>query len=285
MKKTALATLSPHRHKVLEALAKFRYMTSDQFVFAGISESRDSLNRHVLPPLYRREVGKLIDFADLGIEPGRGRRPRVYFLTKAGAQVLAEFERRDVSEIAFPAGGMQYTRDLDHRRDYIDYLISFHRWIEAVEGDILDERHYFDFVGSNRKGTQSRAETHVEFSGGYIVPDGLAHFHALGKARAVAIEIHRHTTPKRCAVQLRKHMEAIKERAVMDRFGIEHASLVLSVSADQGLFERVRARMLEVPDWRHFAPLFRFATVEAVRADFGRAWVYADGTPAPFKAA
>lgn len=285
MTKADISILSPHRYRVLEALAKYRYMTSDQFVSVGISENRDSVNENILPPLHKRSVGKLINFAEFGIEPGRGRRPRVYFLTKAGAQVLADFERCDISEITFPAGGVQYTNDYDHRKAYVDYLISFHKWIEAVDGDILDERHYFDFVGSNRRGTESRAETRVEFSGGYIIPDGLAHFQALGKARAVAVEIHRRTSPKRCADQLRRHMEAIKERAVMDRFGIEHASLVLSVSADQGLFERVRARMLEVPDWRHFAPLFRFATVEAVRADFGRAWVYADGTPAPFKAA
>jgi len=273
--------ISNARHKVLEALAKYRYMTTEQFVFAGVSESKDSVMRRILPPLFRRERGKLIDFVNLGFIPGKGCRPRVYFLTKHGAQILADFERCDISEIQFAEGGMQYARDFDHRKAYIDYVISFHRWIDSVGGDILDECHYFDATGSNRKGTKSHAKTRLEMPDGFIIPDGLAHFDAVGKVRAVAVEVHRHTDPRRCAEQLGKHMDAIRERRVMNRFGIEHASLVFSVATDQGLCERIRTRMRDTPEWGLFAPLFRFADMDAIREDFGRAWVYADGSPAP----
>lgn len=281
---TAFELISPVRYKALEALAKFRYMTARQFVAAGLSHSEGSVMRKILPPLYRRARGKLIDFMELGFSPGRGCLPRVYFLTKHGAQIIADFERCDIADISFPEGGMQYVRDFEHRKAYIDAVIAFHRWIEASGGEIIAERHYFDSTGSNRRGTTAHAQTRLELSDGFIVPDGLAYFEAFGKRRAVAVEVHRHTDAKRCAEQLAKHMQAIRERRVMDHFGHDTGSLVFSITTDEALSERIRARMLDVPGFRQFfAPAFRFAHIDGVREEYGRAWVRADGTAAPLE--
>lgn len=282
MNQNAFDNVSPLRHKVLDALAKYRYMTVKQFVLAGISPSPQYLRRGVLAPLHTRVRGKLIEFVEMGFEAGKGCKPRVYFLTEHGAKAIAEYERCEETAIPYPKGGMQYARDFYHREAYIDYLIIFHRWLEHVGGRTLGERHYFDSQGSNRKGTQSHAMTRVALSDGFIVPDGLVEFEAGGKRRVAAVEIHRHTDPKRCAEQLEKHMAAVKEQAVTGLFGGDGASAVLSVATERGMSERIRARMRETRDFLpHFLPIFRFACMEDIRADYGTAWVYADGRPAP----
>lgn len=276
-----IENLSPTKHKVLEALAKYRYMTVKQFILAGVSESPQYLNREVLKPLYERTRGKLIECAKLGFEPGRGVKPPVYCLTKHGAHIVAEYERCEVADIPYPRGGMQYARDFYHREAYIDALILFHHWIEQAGGTVFSEKHYFDTKGSNRKGTQSRAETRLTLKDNFLVPDGLTDFEVGGKRRPAALEVHNHTDPKRCTKQLEKHMLAIRQQAVAGIFGQTGGNLVFSLTTSRSLAERIRARMLEVPGFSHFLPIFRFACLEDVRADYGAAWVFADGKPAP----
>jgi hypothetical protein len=284
MKQTPFDNISPAQHKALETLAKYRYVTPKQFALAGVSDSVQYIRRAVLSSLHNRVRGNLIDCADMGFEPGQKKKSRVYFLTEHGAKIIADYERREVSEIPYPKGGVQYARDYYHREAYIDYLIYFHRWIEKVDGRVFTEKHYFDSQGSNRKGTQAHAQTRINLKEEFIVPDGLADFEAGGTRRAVAVEIHRHTDPKRCVEQLEAHMRAVRAESVVGRFGRSGPSAVFSVATDPSLSERIRARMLEIPEFReHFArfPIFRFASLDAVRADYGTAWVLADGKPAP----
>lgn len=282
MEQTTFDNISPLRHKALEALATFRYMTVKQFALAGVSSSLQYIRRDILPPLHNRARGKLVEYVEMGFEAGKGCKPRVYFLTEHGARALADFERCETTDILYPRGGMQYARDFYHREAYIDYLIIFRLWIEKTGGTIFDEKHYFDAQGSNRKGTQAHAQTRLTMKEGFIVPDGLVDFQAGGKRRVAAVEIHRHTDPKRCAEQLEKHMHAVKEQAAVRRFGQSGASAVFSVTTDTSLSERIRARMLEVPNFaRYFMPVFRFASMSGVRDTYSTAWVYADGTPAP----
>lgn len=282
MEKTQFETLSEKRHQALSALATFRFLTARQFVAVGVSSSEQSVTRKILPALYDRERGRLVDFAELGVRPGRGRFPRVYFLTHHGARIVADFERCDVEEIPYPPGGVQYVTDFDHRESYIDHAIALRRWVEEKGGSVLAEKHYFDFTGSNRRRDAARSDTRLDMAEGFIVPDGLVYFETDGKRRAAAVEVHRHTDPKRCADQLAKHLRAIMEGSVTRRFGHTAASLVFSIATRQGHSERVRQRMRELPEFRgDIVRLFRFASLDGVRDAYGSAWVLADGTPAP----
>lgn len=279
-----LDALSPAQQKTLEALGRYRYLTVAQLAAAGVAKNENHIRSDVLPRLCRRQSENLIEERKYPLSAAHGSLPTVYTLTKYGAEILAEIERSDVSDILYPTAGIQFANDLRHRIAYVDWCIAFDAWIGADEDrQCLALRHYFDKTGSNRSGpARMRPETRIDFgASGYIIPDGLVFFENADKRITAAVELENRTDPKRVVEKLKVHMEAIRSGAVTRRFEHDKANRVLSISTEASLAVRIMERMLAVPGFREqFLPLFAFNVLDSVKADFGSGWVLADGSPA-----
>jgi hypothetical protein len=280
-----LDVLTAPQQRALLALARYRYLTVPQMIAAGVAKNDSHIRADVLPRLCRRAGDNLVDVHDFPRFSAKGRLPRVYTLTKTGAEVVADMERCDLSEIVYPVGGVQYANDFDHRAAYVDCCIAFDAWIAADERrECLATRHYFDKTGANRSGTtRMRSVCRVDLPGGrFIIPDGQAFFDTGAKRRAVALELHNFPDVGRIAKQLAEYIEDIVTDAASRTFGHDAAGRVLSISSDPGLAVRVMDRMLAVPGFRDSRAfnLIAFNTIDSVKADFGGGWVLADRSPA-----
>lgn len=280
-----LDLLTEPQQRLLLALARYRYLTVPQMIAAGVGKNDSHIRSDVLPRLCRRAGDNLVDAHEFPRFGAKGRLPRVYTLTKHGAALVADMERRDLSEIVWPVGGVQYANDFDHRAAYIDCCIAFDAWIAADERrESLEVRHYFDKTGANRSGVlRLRARTRIDLpTGRFIIPDGLAFFDTGDKRRAVAIEIHNFPDVGRIAKQLAEYISDMVMDASSRAFGHDAAGRVLSISSDPGLAMRVMDRMLALPGFRDSRAfkLIAFNEQENVKANFGSGWVLADRSPA-----
>lgn len=281
-----LDVLTEPQQRALLALARYRYLTIPQMIAAGVAKDSNHIRSDVLARLSRRASDNLVEAHEFPQFHAKGRLPRIYTLTKYGAEVVADMLRRPVAEILYPVGGVQYANDFAHRAAYVDCCIAFDSWIAADEGrECLEIRHYFDKTGANRGAGLSRlrAATRLDLpAGGYIIPDGLAYFDTGTKRRAVAVEIHNFPDVGRIVKQLAEYMDHVVTDASSRAFGHDAAGRVLSISTDPAVAVRVMDRMLALPGFRESRAfnLIAFNELENVKADFGSGWVLADRSPA-----
>ncbi|MDO8606144.1 MAG: hypothetical protein Q7R40_06385 [Phaeospirillum sp.] len=280
-----LDAISVPQQRVLLALARYRYLTVAQFIALGVAKNESHIRSDVLPRLCRRPTDNLIAFHDFAPESAKGRIPRVYTLTKHGAELVADMDRLEVADIRYPVGGIQYANDFDHRAAYIDACIAFDAWVAADERrECLETRHYFDKIGANRAGSNRlRSVCRVDLPHHrFIVPDGLAFFDTGTKKRAVALELHRFPDVGRIVKKLVNHIPALDMDAYPRAFGHEAAGRVLNIFCDAKAAVRVMDRLLDVPGFRgsRAFQLMAFNSLDSVKADFGGDWVLADRTKA-----
>lgn len=281
-----LFALTIPQQRVLSALARYRYLTVAQMIAAGVAKDASHIRADVLPGLCQRQVYNPVEAHDLPRSLVKGRLPRIYTLTKYGAELVAEVERRDPSEIIYPIGGVQFANDYEHRTAYIDACIAFDAWIAADDRrECLEVRYYFDKSGTNRGAGSARlrAATRVDLpTGRFVIPDGLVFFDTGTKQRAVALEIHNFPDVGRIAKQLAGYMDHHVMDASAHAFGLKTAGRVLSLSTDSGLAVRIMDRLINTPGFRESRafPLMAFNCLESIKGDFGSGWVLADRSPA-----
>jgi hypothetical protein len=280
-----LTTLSVPQQRVLLALARYRYLTVAQFAATGIGKNESHIRSDVLPRLCRRPTENLVTFHDFPTDRVKGRMPRIYALTKYGAEVVAEMEQCDPSEIVYPVGGPQYADDFEHRTAYIDACMAFDAWIAADERrQCLALHHYFDKSGANRTGANRlRSACRIDLGHrDFIIPDGLAYFDTGTRKRVVALELHRFPDTGRIVKKMDKHIQALDSDAYPKAFGHDAAGRVLHIFSDANVAVRVMDRLLALPGFRSSRAfqLMAFNSLEGIKADFGSGWVLADRTPA-----
>lgn len=280
-----LDTLTVSQEKVLFFLARYRYMTVRQLVACGVAKNAVTVRRDVLPRLTRLAGKNLVQVDRYWPHAmTRGSFSYVYALTAHGAEVIAARIGKDASAVLYPAGGIQFVNDFEHREAYVDFCIALDKWID--EGESRHCRtltHYFDKTGSNRKGQPSHSVNRLELpkNRGAIVPDGLALIDTETKRRALAIEIHHKTDTKRIAEQLLEHMHALSAGVIEQRLGHDKSAFVLSVATSPQLSAAVRKRMASVSGIGAFGPVLLFNDLQTImREGFGKGWAHYDGTAA-----
>lgn len=80
---------SPLQQEILEALAKFGYLTVDQLLYVGIGSESTYINK-LLRNLRTDFEKPLIHSNTFGIHPKLGRLPSVHSLSKQGAKLLCD---------------------------------------------------------------------------------------------------------------------------------------------------------------------------------------------------
>jgi hypothetical protein len=265
----------------LRALATYQFLTPAQLVTAGISKNIVSLRNNTLNPLAKQRH-PLIEFLDLGPIPGGGRYPKIFFLTKKGASLLADHLRVDLKEICFPRSRVQFRWEALHRLAFIDFHVHFRKWAEqnGVDVEFLDAYFEPDTTGIKRRGKPpSKIQMYIGLN--MFEPDGMLLFHKDGKSRLCSLEIHHTTSTKDIVRQLGVHVTAIATGIPSQKYQYDKANFVLSVHSKRSTMEKTRSKLMELDNFSQFLPLFHFNLMDNIRNNFATGWTQANGKPSP----
>lgn len=279
-----LEFLSEKQVLILEALAYFRYMTPQQMIDWGVSPSLPYIRDNVLKCLGKK-ARPLIKYKDFGFITTKGKKrvSRFHYLTKQGAETVAEHWGVSPEDIIYPIGGIQFSNDYFHRVDFIDVHIAFRKFIKKIGCQVLFFDGYFDTYGSNRRNKDAplTKKNKVLLNHKIFIPDGVCKIRS-NRNRLFLIEIHKGNNTKRILEQINKHIDCISRSIFSQKYNHLNAesrplpNFVLSVYEKQSIMEQVKARALKLRDFSPFLPLVLFSTVEEIKRDFLGAWTTAD---------
>lgn len=270
--------INESQSKVLEALKTFRYLTVKQFVKLGIYKSEKGLRDKVLARL-RLEPYPLISSTDFGFVAGKGRLESVHCLTKRGALALADLDGVGLETIPYPTGAIQFSRDYEHRLEFISLHIALRQYAERT-GQTVDFFHsYFDSVGNQRqKNSQLIRSTQVFLGSKAIIPDGNFRLAMLDRqTRLFSLELHKGNNTAKILEQLENHAFLIEKELLPNKYNHPFDNYVLSVYDHQGTLEAVKKRFQDSPRLKQYQTHYAFNLWEVAQADFSQGWHYCDG--------
>ncbi len=285
-----LVSISQVGENILRALAGFRYLTAQQMITLGIAKDKGHLHKVLLGllsvkkkdgPAERRpkEIGEL----DFGVKVGKGRLPRLYYLTKRGAETLEEIDPA-LAPVGYPQRVTKFASDYEHRVRCIDFHILLHRWCVQNGHSLPWARWYFNW-GEGSKGGRPQPVTRIPLKTGSIVPDGLFRIRdETGDERLFAFEMANGRGTGRVVQQIEHYCQAIDEEAINRACGYRHAIRVIFVFEHERQLELVAERSRRSTWLQAHAPHFFLKHVGqpyGVISQFPYGWRRLDDTGAP----
>lgn len=264
--------MTPKQTEFLLLIAKTGFLTNKHLEQAGLSKINHSNHRTTKDLLLNGFIGRIMVASGFGI----GRKV-VYFLTKKGADFIADMHGIPLEEIAYNPvkGGIHRNEtgeemavirtDFSHKEAYITAFIAFYQYIQCTDYVITKYKHYYQRTGD--KGTTLKLG-HKNFR-----PDGIWFMESLDQTApkyVLVVEVHRHSDRKHIIRQLLQQVEALKQRSVQNRFGFNHPYLVLSVFCDENIkvMQGVLEELKQMPEWEYFKNYFFFSRLEDLKANF-----------------
>lgn len=289
---TVIDRLSPTGFEILKALAQYRFLTTRQMLAMGIVRDRGYLGQ-VLASLLSanrqdttgerkpKEIGEL----DFGVKVGKGRLPRMYFLTKRGAALLEELEP-DIAPVRFPARVVRFAPDYEHRVSCVDFQITLDAWAHATNRTVIGFRQYFDWSKATA-GNQPAPATRLQLDHKRIDADALFLLRdPSGIERQFVFEMANGIDTGR-VLQKMEHLAKGLGDGSLNRalsFPADEAVRILFVFEYRRTAELVASRADSFPHLRQFAPHFLLKPLEDLSADtFRQDWMSLDpeATPRP----
>jgi hypothetical protein len=277
--------LSDSQVRVLGELATYRYLTVPQLVRLGVSPNRTYV-RAVLRDMECAPL-PLIRKIEYGAYGGTGRLPKFVYLTKRGAEQLAEYRQIEPETVFYPKQhGNPFRNDYFHRTATIDFQIELNRFADG-KGNIPFYHAYFYKEGSNRGGgMRLQSKTKVCFERKFIIPDAVFRFNVPGwHDWLFAVEVKNGFDTKATFAQICRHIDAIGSEAIEKAFSFPKRPVrVLFVFSEywrkmerrsaESPMREVMKRLAESRDLTDYYPFFAFSTLERLRCDFLREWFY-----------
>ena len=267
--------MSESELKILEGLAKYKYLTTSQMHYLKILKNKEGLYQR----LRQLRAGKkpLIKNNIFGVFAGKGRLEDFYFLTKYGVNFLIENTEFEEEEIKAPKGtSTLFARDYYHRLETINFYLYFINWInehQDLEEVFLD--YYFDKVGNNRKTKNLRAKNKIDIeqTGGYIIPDIVVNFTHKNTPYLFFIEQHNGKDTKKLLKQLYYHLLALEEGAGAEKYKMKKNHRIAVIFEHKGILKATIERMQTIEEFKAFEKFFIFKTNEDLKQDFYNNWL------------
>lgn len=272
--------ISFNDEKALIALATYQYLNTLQMARLGVGKTAKQIRDHTLKRLERAHLIKAQDF---GAIAGKGRLHKIYYLNHKAISIVANLIQCTPEEITYPKYGIRYTNDYFHRSNFIDYHIALRQWVEK-QGNAELEFFNSYYTKYKNRGSKTHSINQLRFRRNdtlpynhplTIEPDGIFKLHKDDQSFLCAVEHHRKADSQYITQQLDRHMTAIDQNLLAERFDQEQPNLVLSVHENISSFRSVQKRLLELPDFEPFVPYFHFTLHENLITDFTN-WVTAD---------
>lgn len=272
--------LSDTQAAILENLARYRFLTVDQMQAIGINRGQSKAHLYrVIAKLC--EAPALVDKYTPKPIHGKGTFPSLHYLTRKGAETLAELAQCDVSAAKFPKGKVTLSRLLVHMTRCVWCEIHIRAWAEA-NGHTVDYYHNdFDTEGDNRTGKQGKLRKLARIdldSGERLIPDAVFHLtDPEGNRRLFLLEVHNEMRSKRIHEKLADYREAIAQGAVNQQFQYDHSPRVLTVFEEPRHVSFAIQAMQKSGKFRGWEAYFYLTTMESLQSDFRLGWSRIDG--------
>lgn len=247
--------------RILERLHDYRFLTVRQMVKMGIA-SQHTVYKSVSS--LHKGGKKYIDWVDFGTRPERGRIDRFIYLTKHGAELLAEALQYPISKINYPKGKVPSYRDFDHRRQTIDLHILARTHCETKGGEMVFYQTYFEHMGGNNhqdpNKPKRRAVNTIKVSDAIeFIPDAIFKMIAPnGKPYLFTAEIYRNHNTKRTHNQLFNHLKAIEHGTISKLYSYARGVPVLIICDTKGAMQALQSRLKNDPAFQNVEDYFLF---------------------------
>jgi hypothetical protein len=280
--------LTVRQLQVLEALADYHYLSPAQMVRLGLSTSTASMRQTLQRFAFERPGGNghrirnrqaEIGAVKAGVDRDSGRIARIYYLTKHGADLVAEKRQVDPESIFYPRGDKLALADIPHRRMAIDFCIELNFFAARSGHTVECYHHYFRTTGANR-GTEAderlRKLTRIDFpehlakkyKKPFFWPDGVFVLRTESKRILFLVEAYRGIDTGRVMRQLGWHLVALEHGLPSLRYGFDTANKVLLVFETESAIAAVLNRLLTRTDLEDFRELIACSTIERLQANF-----------------
>ena len=274
--------------KLLEMLAKYRFLTVPHMMTLGIQKNDKALSSRVILPLIRKTKPLIQRNDDVRTNPSQGKLHYIYSLTDDGAKVVAEYLRCDIKDIVYPQKKPSFQHDYFHRCDYIRFYIAIERFFNQEKSNfrIKEAYHYFDnkriqvrINNQQYPATSLLYETIInnQVQQNKIEADGIFITDNFQEQNVFIAEVHRTPNTKDILEQINKHIEAMWFGAVLTRFNIKKNGYLLSVSTEKTTLDNLLQRVKTLPAIARFQKFIFFSSLDKIEQDFANAWVDFNG--------
>ena len=273
--------------RILEELARYKFLTAAQMVRLGITSQLPSIYRASKPLTEGRSA--LVGKKEFPPTPGLGRPSAIYYLRDKGARFLTDALHHRPDRIRMTKNTQTlFARDYTHRIQTLDFHIAWSTYAAGRDFETFPFVTYFDFEGSNHGGERRlRAQTRMEvegFANGFIVPD--AHFGyrdpATGRDQFFLVEIARKRDTGYIMRQILGHAMAINQGSSLQVFHPKILPRVLYVFEIEGTMKSAVARFRNDPNFGALHEWFAFGTIDDAVTNFESAWRSPDGQRSTF---
>jgi hypothetical protein len=267
----------------LKLLAKYKYLTSSQFVKMGLYKRRGYLTNSLKVIIDMKKA--LIAKHDFN--PLNGKLESFYYLTKYGKKLLMDELEYCETKIKAPTGSMAvYLKDYFHRKFTIDFYIQFNMWLELNDGQVIFSNYYFDKSGNNRSNDKSKYVTalnkiQLDKTNSFI-PDINTKFLLNNKEYLFLFEQHNGKDTKRLFEQLCIHIIAISKDVVSKKYNNKKPHKVVVVCEYESVKKSVIQRLKKGSNIEHYNDFFIFKTYSQMENDFQNNWTSISGEKVNF---
>lgn len=275
--------LTENQVTAIELIAKYKYLTSSQFVEMGLYKHRDYLTKALRPLIIQKRP--LI--AKYDFNPINGKLESFYYLTKYGKHFLIDELEYIENQIKAPKGVAPIKlKDYHHRKFTIDFHLYLNQWLESNDGEINFLNYYFDKSGNNRTGDKNQHVTalnriHINRSNSFI-PDINTKFSIDGKEYLYLFEQHDGKDAKRLFEQLYVHIVAISKGVVSQKYQFTKSHRVVVVCEFESVKNSVIKRLEKMDAIEHYNNFFIFKTNKELQKDFFKDWTLISGEKTTF---
>lgn len=267
------------RIHILEALAKYKYLTTIQMERLGIMRSRKYIGDELKG--MRLSSTPLVECLTFGVVPNRGKLPYFYHLTKYGKQYLVEALKYEEGEVRIPIGiTSPFNYDYFHRTYTIDFHISLQQWADKNEVEVVFFDTYFDKTGNNRKNANLKTKTKVSLSKEkFFIPDGVFMLELSdGERELYCLEVHNGKNTKKLMGQLTNHLYLLTSGRLSIKYKYQWAHRILVVFENESIMRAALSRCANMPLFQYTHEHFLFKTLDSIlKEDFFHGWLSLHG--------
>ena len=270
--------LTEKQIKILEALARFKFLTSQQLQLIFTLQSCSYINTAI------RKINtwktSLITSIDFGIAPWKGRLARVHFLTLPGVRFLTKELGYPESKILYPKNRNSFfQRDYFHRIASVNFNIKFQQWL-ANNGYGL---HFFNlYFNKSKEYNYRRSITAVAIWKQWIEPDWIGLFLAFNKRHLFIFELHNWKDTQRAIRQMVNHSFGLASGTFSDFYKIKKAAKIYYVFENESCKKAVMREFLNHSGLSKFQDYFLFKSKQELAVDFSTNWLTPKGEQVNF---
>lgn len=270
--------LTEKQIKILEALARFKFLTSQQLQLIFTLQSCSYINTAI------RKMNtwktSLINSIDFGIAPWKGRLARVHFLTLSGVRFLTKELGYSEGSIFYPKNRNSFfQRDYFHRIASINFNIKFQQWL-ANNGHGLN---FFNLYFNKSKAyNYRRSITAVAIWKQRIEPDWIGLFLAFNNRHLFIFELHNWKDTKRAIRQIVNHSFCLASGTFSDVYNIKKSAKIYYVFENESCKRSVMREFVNHSWLTKFQDYFLFKSKQELADDFYTNWHTPNGEQVNF---